>query len=81
MLPKSNEHLYPIDLLTQNDTLTSLKKCELIIVEKKSYVNLKCCKKDKNVNATYKGARNGRSRPPNRSCPDSFLPPRPPPDR
>ena len=28
---------------------------------------------------TYKGARNGFSLPPKRSCPDSFLPLRPPP--
>ena len=28
---------------------------------------------------TYRGARNGLSLPPKRSCPDSFLPPRPPP--
>ena len=27
----------------------------------------------------YKGARKGLSLPPNRSCPDSFLPPSPPP--
>lgn len=27
----------------------------------------------------YKGALNGLSRPPKRSCPDSFLPPSPPP--
>lgn len=28
----------------------------------------------------YSGARNGLSRPPKRSCPDSFLPPSPPPN-
>ncbi|GAB2236141.1 hypothetical protein Droror1_Dr00027880 [Drosera rotundifolia] len=56
-------------------TVRSIKGTAMM---KETYIMiLRNLTKKKREKKTYRGARNGRSHPPKRSWPDSFLPPRP----